>query len=260
LRSQQPALILQALARIFEGSAPRATVALIGLTVALTVAWIVLASIGRAATLKALFEYFDGSRPTFSTSRTLASLLALNFLRAATTLAASASVVGGMLVAKSASSPVDPSPGRVLLIFWLFTMVTGLAWSLLNWYLSMAAIFVVGEGASAFTALVAATGFCRTRPGSLTASGLWFGIAHAIVFVVASSVSAFPLGFAEVLPGSVVFGGLLLVALLYFAAVDFLYTGRLAAYVFMIEPEPLLPQSDEDDILSDIPGLLPEPI
>jgi hypothetical protein len=234
---------------------------LIGLMLAMTVAWAVLASLGRAATLKALFEYFGGSRPTFSTSRTLTSLLALNFLRAATMLAASVSVVGAMLVAKSASSPADPSPGRVLLTFWLFTMLAGLAWSLLNWYLSVAAIFVVGEGASAFAALVAVTDLCRTRAGSLTAAAIWFGIAHAIVFVVASSVSAFPLGFAEVLPGSVVFGGLLLVALLYFAAVDFLYVGRLAAYGFMIgQPEPLLPQpQSDDDILSDIPGLVPEP-
>ena len=51
---------------------------------------------------------------------------------------------------------------------------------------------------------------------------------------------------------------LTLVTLLYLAAVDFLYVGRLAAYVFMTEPDPPpLPLSD-DDILSDIPGLVPE--
>jgi hypothetical protein len=55
-----------------------------------------------------------------------------------------------------------------------------------------------------------------------------------------------------------VFGGLLLVMLLYFAAVDFLYVGRMAAYVFMIElmPGPEPARSD-DDILCDIPGLVP---
>ena len=82
------------------------------------------------------------------------------------------------------------------------------------------------------------------------------------MFVVASSAVAVPLGFAEVLPGSIVFGGVLLVTLLYFAAVDFLYVGRLAAYVFLVEePEPELKASvllpSDDDILSDIPGLVP---
>jgi hypothetical protein len=271
LRTRQPALIAQAVARIVQGSAPRAAASLAVVTLALTVAWIVLASLGRAVTLRTLLEYFretrsvrlaDDETPPMSTTRGLSSLLALNSLRAVTTLAAVVGVVGAMLVARAASSPDDPSPGKVLLIFWMLSMLIGLAWPLLNWYLSLAAIFVVRDGASAFGALVKATDRCLTRPGALAAAATWFGIAHAIVFVVASSAAAVPLGFAEVLPGSMVFGGVLLVTLLYLAVVDFLYIGRLASYVFLLEePEPeaapaLMPQS-EDDILSDIPGLVP---
>jgi hypothetical protein len=37
-----------------------------------------------------------------------------------------------------------------------------------------------------------------------------------------------------VLPAGVILGGVLLVALLYFAIVDFLYVGRLAAYVAIV--------------------------
>jgi hypothetical protein len=280
LRTRQPALIAQALARIFQGSAPRATAALLVLTLALTVAWIVLASLARAVTLKTVFEYFRSSgrarpfdyvqrrlahepeTPPISIARGLNSLLVLNSLRAAVMLAAAVGIVGAVLVAGAASSPDDPSPGKVMLIFWLFTMLIGLAWSTLNWYLSLAALFVVRDSASAFAALVKAADLCRTRPGPLAAAATWFGIAHAIVFVIASSAAAVPLGFAELLPGSMVFGGLLLVGLLYFAVVDFLFIGRLAAYVFLLEePEPgreppmLFPS--EDDILSDIPGLVP---
>lgn len=261
LRTRQPALIAQALARIFQGSAPRAVAALVVLTLALTVAWIVLASVGRALTLKTLLEYFRNSpMPPVSTTQSLTSLLVLNFLRAATMLAAPVGIVGAMLVARAASSPEDPSPGKVLLIFWLLTMLIGLACPLLNWYLSLAAIFVVRDKASAFGSLAKATDLCRMRPGALATAGTWFGIAHAIVFVVASSAVAVPLGFAEVLPGSMVFGGVLLVTLLYFAAVDFLYVGRLATYVYLLEepqPEPSVALPSDDDILSDIPGLIP---
>lgn len=267
LRTRQPGLVLQALARILRGSAPRAATAAVELILGLTLAWIILVSVARAAALKTLFEYFRVSRgrELAPTAWRLSSLVELNSARAATWLASTLAVAGAMLLAAAASSPTKPSPGMALLIFWLLTMLIGLAWSLLNWYLSLAAIFVVGDGASAFAALTAAANFCRARPGSLTAAATWFGIAHVVVFVVASSMAAFPLGLAGALPGGMVFGALLLVTLLYFATVDFLYVGRLAAYVFMIDqPDPSIlpapsrphPESD-DDILSDIPGLVP---
>jgi hypothetical protein len=260
LRTRQPALIAQALARILGGSAPQAAAALVVLTLALTLAWIVVASVGRALTLNTLLEHFRNSSPPVSTTQGLTSLIVLNFLRSTTMLAATLGIVGAILVARAASSPEDPSPGKVLLIFWMLTMLIGLAYPSLNWYLSLAAIFVVRDDASAFTALAKTTDLCRTHPGALAAVGTWFGIAHAIVFVVATSAVAVPLGFGEVLPGSMVFGGVLLVALLYFAAVDFLYVGRLATYVFLLEepkPEPSVAFPSDDDILSDIPGLVP---
>ena len=215
-------------------------------------AWIIIASLGRAATLKTLIEYLRRSHGRVR----LTSLLALNALRAVTFLAAAVGIVGALLAARAASSSADPSPGSALLIFWMLIMLVGLACSLLNWYLSLAAIFVVKDGASTFAALAAAIDLCRSRTGSIAAALTWFGVAHTAVFVVASSAAAVPLGFSEVLPGGVVLGGLLLVALLYFAAVDFLYVGRLAAYVFMIEEPTALPlPASDDDILSDIPGL-----
>jgi hypothetical protein len=288
-RTRQPALILRALARIFQGSVPRTAITVIVLAIALPLAWIAVASIGRALTLEALLEYVrslsgssagssaalrdppDAEKPASSNTPGLFSLLMLNTLRAALLLAGSLSVVGALLIAQAASSVDDPSPGRVLLIFWMLTMVIGLVCPLLNWYLSLAALFVVRDGAPAFGALVKVTDLCRERPGSLAAIATWFGIAHAVVFVVASSAAAVPLGFAELLPAGMVFGGLLMVALLYFAVADFLYVGRLAAYLSLIEQpgieetgtkqsnpgrEAVIPPS-EDDILSDIPGLVP---
>jgi len=265
LQTRHPALVLQAIARILQGSAPRVVTALIVLTLALTLAWIVLASLGRAATLKTLFEFFcksDGSR---STVWRLTSLMGLNFLRAAALLAAVVGSVGAVLVAGAASSKTDPSPESALLIFWMLMMFVGLAWLMLNWFLSLAAIFVVGDGRTTFGALSSAADLCRDRPGAVIAAATWFGVAHTTAFVVASSVAAFPLGFAQVLPGGVVLGGVILVTLIYFAIADLLYVGRLAAYVFLIEspestqPSALRIQPSDDDILSDIPGLVPPP-
>jgi hypothetical protein len=122
-----------------------------------------------------------------------------------------------------------------MLIFLMLIMLVGLAWSAVNWFLSLAAIFVVGDGRDTFGALSAAGDLCRVRTGSVLAVGTWFGTGHVVAFVVATSVVAFPLAFAAVLPAGVVLGGVLLVTMLYFAVVDFLYVGRLAAYLAILE-------------------------
>src|SRR5579862_1668198 len=47
LRTGQPVLVFQAIARIVQGSAPRVIASVIVISLALTLAWIVLASLGR---------------------------------------------------------------------------------------------------------------------------------------------------------------------------------------------------------------------
>ncbi len=248
LRTHHPILISQAIAHIFRGSAPRVVVAAIVLALALAVAWIVIASLGRAVTVKALLDYFQErgaeTRPNTpplrfwrgrEENRRLRSLAGLNFLRVGVTLAAVVGFRGALLLAGFALPKADPSPGSAVLIFLMLVMFVGLAWSAVNWFLSLAAIFVVGEGRDAFGAVTAAVDLCRCRTGPVFAAATWFGLGHLVAFVLATSVVAFPLAFAGVLPAGVVLGGVLLVTLLYFAVVDFLYMGRLAAYVCVVE-------------------------
>ena len=240
LRTRQPALISRAVLHIFRGSAFRVVETAVVLALSLGVAWVVIASVGRAATLKALLAHFhqdDASSSDRKEKKTwrLRSLVGLNFFRLGATLAATVGCLAAVLLGGAASWPSDPAPGSAFLIFLTVVMLAWLAWSTLNWFLSLAAIFVVANGDHTFGAIAAAVDLCQTRPGSVFAAGTWFGLAHITAFVVASSVVAFPLGFAAVLPGSIVLGGVLLVTLLYFAIADFLYMGRLAAYVAIVE-------------------------
>ncbi len=290
LRTRQPFLISQAIAHIFRGSAPRVVEVTIVLAAAMAFAWIILASFGRAATLKALLRYFReyaatlGARPTGegrpqAVSLRVRSLLGLNFFRVGVTLAAVVGCMGALLLAAAASPGKDASPGTTLLIFMMLAMLVWLAWSAVNWFLSLAAVFVASDGCDTFGAITSAVDLCQARAGSVFAAGTWFGLTHLVAFFIASSVVAFPLAFLGVLPPGAVLAGVLLVTLLYFAVVDFLYVGRLAAYVAIVElPEappavvpmaplpspgsrhttPNLPPAsriDQDElILSDVPG------
>jgi hypothetical protein len=240
LRTRQPVFISRAVLHIFRGSAFRVIETAVMLALTLGAAWIVIAALGRAATVKALLAYFregDVSSPKREEKKSwrLTSLLGLNFFRLGTTLAATVGCLAAIFLGGAVSKPTNPAAGSVLLIILTVTMLVWLVWSTLNWFLSVAAIFVVADGQDTFGAVGAAVNLCLDRPGSVCAAGTWFGLAHITAFVVASSVVAFPLGFAPVLPAGVVLGGVLLVTLLYFAIADFLYLGRLAAYVAMIE-------------------------
>jgi hypothetical protein len=242
LRTRQPWLISHAMARIFSGSALRAIETLVALAVALAIAWLGVASLGRAATLKALFVHFAESRSPRSAygqrgqlrPPDLGGLFGLNFLRLAVTLAA---VVGGLAtvwIGAGVSSVEDSAPAAAVLICLSVLMLLGWLWSALNWFLSLAAVFVVAEARDTFAAIASTIDLVRQHFAPVFAAGVWFGLAHLTVFVAASSIVVFPLGLAEFLPRGAVLGGVVLVILLYFAAADFLYIGRLAAYVGIV--------------------------
>jgi hypothetical protein len=266
LRTAQPVFINQAVQHIFRGSGFRVIETVVVLALTLGVAWVVVASMARAATLKALTAHFRENNSSASHQQEtkngrLGSLFVLNFLRLGTTLAATVGLLAAVLLGGAASTPTDPAPGSALLIILTITMLVWLAWSTLNWILSLAPVFVVADGQDTFGAIAAAVDLCQTRSRSLFAAGTWFGLAHLTAFVVASSLAAFPLGFAAVLPPSVVFGGVLLVALLYSAIADFLYIGRLAAYVAIVEmPEsPVIAETAPRPLPQRSPGTQPGP-
>lgn len=237
LRSRQPFLVSQAMADIFRGSGPRAAQAIIVLAIALSLGWIVVASWGRAVTLNSLVDYFR--EPQGETRWHLRGLGGLNALRVAAALGAVVGCMAAFVLAGIVSPDSDPAPGAAFLVFLTVLMMVAAAWLVINWFLSLAAVFVVAQGQDTFGALASAVGLCRDRTGAVVAASTWFGLAHLVAFVAGTSVVAFPLAFAGVLPAGVVIGGVLLVTLVYFAVVDLLYMGRLAAYVAIVEgPEP----------------------
>ena len=66
-------------------------------------------------------------------------------------------------------------PGQRFLITLAITVLVWLAWSIVNWFLSLAAIFVIARGEDTFGSIIAAVDLCQTCPGSIFAAGTWFG-------------------------------------------------------------------------------------
>lgn len=255
LRTRHPLLISEAVSRILRGSGPRFVLAAVLLFSALAILWILFASLGRAATLRPLLEYIRKRACRSQTQNThiapacvpapetfppvrLRSLAGLHFLRTSLALAACASCVAALILAGFISSKDDPHPGLVIFSALLVLFFVWCAWSSVSWFLSLASIFVVRQGEDTFAALSSAVGLCRDRGGPVAVVGTWFGLAHLVFFAVATSVVAFPLSFARVLPVGFVLAAVLALTLIYFAIIDTLHVARLAGYVAILEAPP----------------------
>jgi hypothetical protein len=255
LRTGHPLLIAQAITHIFRGSALRMVIVAVIMTSTLAILWIISASVGRVATLEPLLSYIrerahqiasaydpaapaTDSLPGASTPTHLRSLAGLHFLRVALGMAACASCIGAMILARSVSTKADPRSGLAFLIFACLAFLIWALWSSLSWFLAAAPIFVVREGRDTFGALVETATLFRNRPGPVIAVGSWFGLTHLILLIGASTVVGFPLAFAGFIPPVIVLGAILLITLAYFALVDALYIGRLAGYVAILEAPP----------------------
>jgi len=254
LRSAHPALVSHALSQILRGSGPRLVLAASLLLIALTLLWIFAASIGRVATLKALVESIrkrarDLELPAVEPSvigeqlpvrkSAVRSIAVLSFLRAALALAGVVSVFGAGLLSRLLSSDKHPHPALAFFVFASAMVGIAFAWLILNWFLSLAAVFVERDRKSAFEALSDAERLVRERFGAVFAVGAWFGLAHLTLFLLATSAIGFPLSFAAIVPPGLTLLTMLLITLAYFAMVDGLYIGRLAGYIAIREAPPL---------------------
>jgi hypothetical protein len=241
LRTRQPALVARAISHIVHGSAPRAIAAAIVIAFCVAIAWVFVASLGRAAGIKAMLDHFRvGWNSPQKTGWRLSSMMGLNLFRVTTTLSAVVACLGALLVAGAWSPGKGPSPGIAALLFFTAAALIISVWSVLNWFLSLAAIFAAGEGRDTFGALASSVDLFRSHCGPMLAVSTWFGLAHAGAFFLFSVMAMIPIALTKALPARAVLLGVLVVVLLYFAVVDFLRVGRLAGYLYISHgPEPV---------------------
>ena len=295
LRTRQPFLVWQALAHILRGSRDRAVLSLMLAALLLSLLWMIAASFGRIATVRVMVEYVreqltgkfgagggleESTGADSYSASSFQTLLRINFLRIALLVAAIVGLLGAAVLAGFVSPDAHPRPGLAFLVFVPLVAVVWLIWGALNWLLSLAGMFAVRDREDAVGAISAAVSLCRDRSAAVFAVSTWTGVAHLVAFVGATTVVSMPLGLAGALPWRFVALGVILVTLAYFVVADWLYTARLAGYVWIAEmpdavlASPQVPPSfgspvsaepplqtsiDRDEpSLSDVPGLAPQ--
>ena len=285
LSTRHPALVGHAIAHILSGSLNRAVLAAFLAALALSLLWIIVASVGRLATVRALFDYFRTDVMYFSADtpgrqqpRPIPALITLNCLRVVLFLAVILALGSAAILVSFVSTSTNPLPGLGIILFLPAAALICIVGWMLSWWLTLAGIFAVRDGEDALASISTAVTFSREHLGAVFAVSTWTGLAHLVAFSLATSVVAFPLTLAQVVPGRLVIAGIILVTLAYFAIADWLYMARLAGYVFIagmptalagasLPPAPLSGGNQHvetsidrsESILSDLPNLATEP-
>lgn len=268
LRTNQPVLVEHAIRRIFQGSAFRFTEGGILLLIGLAIAWVVLGSLGRVATASAVLEEFGIPQPM---PRKFAGVFTLNFLRVTAALCAVAAAIAALLISNWLWASTHISAGAASSLFFLIVSLIWMAWVVVNWVLSVAAINVIANQKRTLSAIAATLRLCQQRFGPIAVTGFTFGFAHMAAFLAASAVGFSLLAALSSVSPQLALMVQLVLVFLYCAVADFLYTARMAAYVSIIRaddipslaariPTPLTPPAtlrvsiDRDElILSDVP-------
>lgn len=224
VESGEPLLAMAGVAHALRGSAGRLAAGFIVTATGLAVLWILAAAAGRLATLKALLpSSIGGYRP----------LLGLSFLRAGLFLAAVLAALGALILAAFAGRGGDAAAATIVAAVLLACI--WLAWALLNWLLSLAAIFALRDRRDTFSAAGAAVELIRNSFGEVVLTSLPFVLLHYAALAAAVAAGILILDVMMRVSGQAGWA-LLIIAIAYFAYADFLYITRLAAYVTLAGP------------------------
>jgi len=240
----QPVLVARAAHHIFRGSALRLTEVGTLIALALVAAWIVIASLGRGAVVNSIateLEVVAAEGRSF-----VPSLLSLNFLRAATALAAIVCVAGSAMIASSlwASRHIDlETSGRLTTLLWVLIVF---CWLILNWFLSVACMFACVERRGVSRSIDSTIDMILAQPAAVFCVGIIFGLAHFAAFIAAVAGLFVAMTMIGALPAGAV-ALFLIIAMLYSVVADYLYTARLAAYVSLLRKEGLARPADLSD-------------
>lgn len=229
--TRRVALLGGTIAQIVHGSGWAATkLTLIGLP-PLAAFWIVLASLGRTATIQAMLSSGSQSPARWQ------HLVGISFLRFATWFAANVAIYGALILAAMATTGLRNPVVTALLIFFALSIVILSAWSMLNWLLTLGSIYLIRDDEEAFSAISSAVDLLRRRFGPLLATSSAWGIVRSIAFVTAIFLNLIALALLRSLPPGYVLIAIFVITLGYLAVADFIYVGRLASYVAIVEAD-----------------------
>jgi len=237
LDTSNPVTLASQIVALFEPYAPLLLRVALWVAAGAALLWIVTATVGRTVITRALVRNempTDVANQAKASSRWPAHAI-LHAARVLMLLIPAIGYLAGVLLASLAGGAENPLSAAILVLTPFFTACV--LWSLVNWVLSLAPLFVEREGLGALDAIVAALNFVQRRRTELASIAQWNGALRTVV-----AVALTVLGAATLSAGGPLWLRVALVALetlAYLVLSDWLLLARLAAYAQVAVAEPL---------------------
>ncbi len=232
LHSMVPILVATVIAKLVIDTGPALLRIVLVLVPVLLLGWALLASIGRSAVLSRIAKF--PARPAFAAS------FALHFWRALLAFIASIAallvVVGAGFAGVGLTHSMQPNIALTAAILFPGLLIVAFAWSVVNWYLSVAVLFA-HAGRSMGGALREGYRFSRRRRRELARIAFAMGVLRLfwfLVMTIASLLVAALLARTSTLTAIVL---LLALTLIYFAVADLFSLARWLAYFSLLKQE-----------------------
>jgi hypothetical protein len=235
LSTLQPQLLATALRHIFRGSLSRFLLAQALLTLGITLLWSFASAAGRAATLRRLVAMLGSDDEAQPATWNFGSIFLLQLLRAMWVQIAIAITVLLLIYGATMANLERPLLAALALSFGVgVTAIIGFS---LNWYLGIAPLFCIRNGASARRAVEQTIEFSNRQSGRLFLIGLVFLAIRLFWMATMGVVFVAPLNLVGTIDGRWIALLMGLMLLFYFVGADALLLARWGAYVSLVEDD-----------------------
>jgi hypothetical protein len=228
LGSGNPQWAADAIVHIFSGSGPTVLRLCIIVAPAAIMLWLFAATLGRAATLRALVG--DGKA-------LLGRTFALHLWRVVVGVLAFAGIVAAFALGVVLMAKSEPTQPLIFMaVFFPLAVLFTAIRSRINWFLLLANIYAA-EGRPAGRGFGEAVRGFRQYSGEFMSVGTVIGVIRIVLMAVVTGISFALVPGIGVVPGKLLWAVFVLVTLAYFAVSDWLYLVKLAAYARIVQAD-----------------------
>ena len=141
-----------------------------------------------------------------------------------------------------------------MMIWTVLSTLVLMFWALVNWFLSLAPIWIVRDGRGPLAAIAESVSLYRRHSSAYFSAACAFGLLRSLLFMAAFALALIAAAIGSAANTVTALLATILVSLAYFAVADYLAVARVAAFLLLDSA------ADVNAVSRGVPGPEPQPV